>query len=155
MKPSHLFLWVLEHNIYNQFGFNAFVANNKLLNGHPQATISATTTRLRVVAEYNVLKKENYLLTCAWHFRPATYIDPFTGIDIGFTHFSLEDDELFKHLKNTAMLFNVRMGVTTTLLNGRLRPVLDGGFAMISSSTVFHLFWSVKICYDVTKWGGK
>lgn len=147
--------FVFEHNFYSQFGISASVANKNILGGHPQLTFSATTSRLGVMAGYNVLKKENWLLTAAWYFRPGTYLDPFAGFDVGLTHFDLENDELFKRLKNTAPLFDVRVGITASVWNGRIRPVLDGGIAILQSSTVFPLFFGVKLCYDVMKGGVK
>lgn len=142
-----------EHNLYTQFGISASVSHKKILNGHPQATLFATTSRLGVIAGKNVLKNENWLLTAAWHFRPGTYVDPFAGIDIGVTHFDRENEKLFKRLPNTAPLFNVRAGIAATVWGDRLRPLLDGGFAIVQPSTVFPLFFGVKLSYDVMKGG--
>lgn len=146
---------VFENNFYAQFGLSASVANSTILGGHPQMTFSATTSRLGVIAGYNLLKKENWLLTAAWHFRPGTYMDPFAGLDVGLTHFDLENEKLFKKLQNTAPLFNLRIGVAATVWGKRLRPVLDGGLAFVQSSTVFPLFFGAKLCYDVMKGGVK
>jgi len=146
---------VFEHNFYSQFGLSASVANRTVLGGHPQVTLSATTSRIGVIAGYNLLKKENWTLTAAWHFRPGTYVDPFAGLDFGVTHFDRENEELFKKLQNTALLFNLRVGIGATVWEGRLRPVLDGGIAFVQSSTVFPLFFGAKLCYDVMKGGVK
>lgn len=142
-----------EHNLYTQFGICASVSHQKILGGHPQATLFATTSRLSVIAGKNVLKNENWLLTAAWHFRPGTYIDPFAGIDIGINHFDRENEQLFKRLPNTALLFNVRIGIAATVWGDRLRPLLDGGFAIVQPSTVFPLFFGAKLSYDVMKGG--
>ena len=147
--------FAFENNFYSQFGLSASVANRDILGGHPQLTLSATTSRLGVIAGYNVLKKESWLLTAAWHFRPGTYVDPFAGLDVGLTHFDLENEELFKRLQNTAPLFNLRIGIAATVWEGRLRPVVDGGVAFVQSSTVFPLFFGVKLCYDVMKGGAE
>lgn len=142
-----------EHNFYSQYGFSASLANHLILGGHPQITVSVTTSRLGVVAGYNILKKENWLLTTAWHFRPGKYVDPFAGVDVGWTHFDRENEALFKRLKNTALLFNIRTGIAATILSGRLIPVVDGGITIVHSSTVFPLFFGAKLCYDVMKRG--
>ncbi|MBN1761019.1 MAG: hypothetical protein JW863_22010 [Chitinispirillaceae bacterium] len=142
---------VFEHNFYPQFGLSASVAHDLLLKGHPRLSATVTSSRLSVLAGRNVLKKENVFFSAGWYFRPRRFIDPYAGIDAGFTRFSREDDELFALLPNTAGLFNIRAGITSSLLGGRLRPSVDGSFALITSSTVFPLFFSITVAYDVAK----
>jgi hypothetical protein len=142
-----------EHNFYTQFGVCASVSHKNILGGHPQATLFATTSRLGAIAGNNVLKNENWLLTAAWHFRPGTYVDPFAGIDLGVVHFDRENEKLFSRLHTTAPMFNIRVGIAATVWGDRLRPLLDGGFAVVQSSTVFPLFFGAKLSYDVMKGG--
>lgn len=147
---------VFEHNFYNQFGARASVAHELLLKGHPRLTASYTTSRLSAFAGRNVLKKDNVLFTAGWYFRPGKLIDPYAGIDAGFTRYDREDDDLFALLDNRSGMLNVRAGITSSLLGGRIRPSIDGGLALLSlvgtaSSTVFPLFFSVGVDFDVAK----
>ncbi|NLE02991.1 MAG: hypothetical protein GX640_24235 [Fibrobacter sp.] len=146
---------VMEHNFYTLFGITASVSNQNFLKGHPVATLSITSSRPGAMAGYNVLKKENWLLTAAWHFRPRRYIDPFAALDFGWTAFDSENEELFGKIKNSAPLLNIRTGIGTKLFAGRLIPRIDGGIALIQSSTVFPLFFGISLCYDVMNRGAK
>ena len=142
---------VFEHNFYPQFGLSASVAHDLLLKGHPRLSVTVTSSRLSALAGRNVLKKENVLFSAGWYFRPGRLIDPYAAVDGGFTRFDREDDALFAMLPNTAGLFNIRAGITSSLLGGRLRPSVDGSLALVSSSTVFPLFFSIAVAYDVAK----
>ncbi len=140
-----------EHNFYNQIGLSASVAHERILNAHPRLSVSVTSSRLSALAGRNVLKQETVLFTAGWFFRPEKYIDPYAGIDVGFTRFDREDDVLFDLLPNTAGMFNIRAGITSSLFGGKVRPSIDGGIALITSSTVFPLFFSIGLSYDVAK----
>ena len=142
---------VFEHNFYNQFGIRASVAHDWLLKGHPRLSVTLTTSRLSAAVGKNVLKKENVLFTAGWYFLPHRLIDPYAGIDFGFTRFNLENDYLFGRLDNSAALLNFRIGITSSLLGGRIRPSIDGGFALLSSSTVFPLFLTIGVDFDIIK----
>jgi hypothetical protein len=140
-----------EHNFYTQFGLRALFAHDLLLRRHPQIGVSYTTSRLGALAGRNVLKKDNVLLSASWHFRPERMIDPHAGIDIGFTRFDRESDDLFALLENRAPMFNLRVGIASALLGGRLRAAVDGGIALAQSSTVFPLFIGAAVGIDLAK----
>jgi hypothetical protein len=147
---------VFENNFYHQFGVRASVAHDMLLGGHPRLSVSYTTSRLSAYAGRNVLKKDNVLFNAGWYFRPGRLIDPYAGIDAGFTRYNRENDELFALLDNRSGLLNVRAGLTSSLLGGRIRPTLDGGLAILSligsaSSTEFPLFFSIGVDFDIAK----
>ena len=104
----------------------------------------------------NGLKKDTFLLHAGWHFRPGKWIDPYCGIDAGFTRFNRENDDVFALLDNRAGLLNLRAGCTSALLGQRIRPSIDGGIAILplvstASSPVFPLFFSVGVDFDVAK----
>lgn len=142
---------VYEHNFYPQFGLCASVAHERVLHGHPRFSFSVTSSRLSVLAGRNALKKENVLFSAGWYFRPGKIIDPFAGIDAGFTRFSREYEELFALLPTSAGMFNVRAGIVSTLLGGKLRPSIEAGVAVVTSSTVFPLFFGGGVSFDVAK----
>lgn len=147
---------VYEHNFYHQFGVRASVAHERLLKGHPRLTVSYTTSRLSAHAGRNVLKKDNVLFSAGWYFRPGKLIDPYAGIDAGFTRYDREDDERFALLDNRSGMLNVRAGLTSSLLGGRVRPSIDGGVAVMSligsaSSTEFPLFFRIGVDFDIAK----
>jgi hypothetical protein len=147
---------VFESNFYPQFGVRASVAHELLLKGHPRLTVSYTTSRLSAAAGRNVLKKDNILFNAGWYFRPGKLINPYAGIDAGFTRFDREDDALFALIDNRNGMVNVRAGLTSSLLGGRLRPSLDGGLAILSlvgtgSSTVFPAFFCFGLDVDIAK----
>ena len=142
---------VFEHNFYNQFGLRASVAHNRILKGHPRITLMLTSSRLSAMAGKNVLKKENYLCNIGWFFRPNKLIDPFLSAEIGFTRYSIEYEELFGMLDNSAPLFNVRIGIASTLWKEKIRLSIDGGYCFVHSSIVLPLVWGIGIDFDIIK----
>jgi hypothetical protein len=145
-----------EYNFYHQFGIRASIAHDLILKGHPRLAVSYTTSRLSALAGRNILIKDDVRFNASWYFRPEKWIDPYAGIDVGFTRFNRENDEIFSLLDNRAGLFNLRVGIASTLLGGRLRPSIDGGLSiasLISTSPapVFPLFFSIGVDFDVAK----
>jgi len=149
---------VFEHNFYNEFGLHASIAHDLVLKGHPRLAFSYTTSRLsaKTTAGRNGLKKDTFLFHAGWYFRPGKWIDPFCGIDAGFTRYNRENEEIFSLLDTRTGLLNVRAGCTSALLGKRIRPSIDGGVALLSlisaaSSPVFPLFFGIGIDFDIAK----
>jgi hypothetical protein len=142
---------VVEHNFYNQFGLKAAFSDDRILKGRPRAALSYTTSRLQTMFGSNALKKDNFLFTAGWHFRPLRLIDPYISIDAGFTRFNREDDIIFAKLKNTGGLLALRLGIESDIFKGLVRPWADAGFSFISSSTVFPLVFSLGLDFDIAK----
>ena len=145
-----------EYNFYHQFGVRASVAHDRLLKGHPRLAVSLTSSRLSALGDWNGLKNDVALFNLSWYFRPGKLIDPYAGVESGFVRFNRENDEIFASLDNRAGLFNVRAGIASSLIGGRLRPSIDGAIAIVqlvsmSSATAFPLFFSAGIAFDIAK----
>ena len=147
---------VFESNFYPQFGARASVSHFLLLGAHPRLTVSYTTSRISAFAGRNVLKKDDILFNAGWYFRPGKLINPYAGVDVGLTRFERENDELFELLYNKSAVLNARIGLTSDLLGGRIRPSIDGGLAILSVASsapmpVFPFFFRLGIDLDIAK----
>jgi hypothetical protein len=143
--------FLCEYNFYWQPGIRVALSQDNLLGGHPQIMLSYTTSRLSFWNGKNALVIDDILVNAAWHFRPQKLIDPYAGIDGGFIRFNREQDELFELLNNKAGRLNIRTGVRISVLGGLLKPSIDAGYALLTSSTVFPLFISFSVVYAILK----
>jgi hypothetical protein len=141
----------VEHNFYNQFGVSAGFSDDRILKGHPLMTLSYSTSRLSTMTGSNGLKKDNFLLNAGWHFRPLRWIDPYLGIETGWTHFDREEDQLFAKLDNTGFLLDARVGIESTIIRGLFHVRADMGYAVVTSSTVFPLLFCLGLEFDIAK----
>lgn len=146
-------LWAgpaFEYNFYGQPGLFIEGCSGTIFGGHPHVRLQYTTSRLSFWhGEYD-LSVDDYYLSALWCFRPGKRINPHVGIDFGMTHF---DDELLPDLDNNAIRFNMRAGVQSSLLDGRLKPYADGGAVIITSSTTFLFLFSCGVGYTIPTGG--
>jgi hypothetical protein len=144
---------LFEYSFYGQPGVRITAAHERLLNGHPQVMLSYTTSRASWWNGDYVLLIDDILLGATWHFRPDKILDPFAGIDAGYLRFDREDDKLFAHLKNNFARLNIRAGIRSSFLEGRLRPSIDVGYAVLNTSVTFPLFLGFAVCYEMWRGG--
>jgi hypothetical protein len=144
---------LFELNFYGQPGVRVTASHGLLLNRHPQAMLSYTSSRLSFWKGKHALIIDDILLNAAWHFRPQKLLDPFAGIDIGFLRFNRDNDALFALVKNKFARLNIRAGLKASLLEGRLEPSLEAGYVLIDTSVTFPLFLGVAVCYEIVKGG--
>lgn len=142
---------VLENNFYLAPGLRVTAESPRILRGHPQAILTYTTSRAALWNGKNDLPIDDILLCLAWHFRPGRTIDPFAGIDIGYLRFDREDDEKFALIQNSFARCNVRLGLRSYLLQGRLQPAVEAGYVVVQNSVTFPLFFSFAVCYEIVK----
>lgn len=146
--------FAFEYNMYGQPGVVAALSHEKVLGGHPQLRLQYTTSGLSLWNGPNALTVNDLYLNASWVFGPYKKVNSYAGIDIGQTWFDLEDEEVFRLLDNTAMRLNLRTGVCFSVWGGRVLPYIDGGYALLLSSTTFPLFFSCGVQYSILN-GGK
>jgi hypothetical protein len=142
-----------ELNFYGQPGVRFTASDGRLLNRHPQAMLSYTSSRLSFWKGKHALIIDDILLNASWHFRPQKLLDPFAGFDIGFLRFNREDDELFGLIQNKFFRLDFRAGLRASLLEGRLMPSIEAGYVLLDTSVTFPLFFGVAVCYEIIKGG--
>jgi len=143
---------MFEYNFYGQPGIFLECFTPEILDEHLQIRLQYTTSRLSFWHGKYALSVDDGYLTTSWHFRPSTMIDPYAGIDLGATHF--KDREL-PELKNNSMRLNLRTGALFSCYGGKLRPFIDGGYVVLTSSTTFLFFFACGVGYDFLKGGDR
>jgi hypothetical protein len=144
---------LFELNFYGQPGVRVAASHGRLLNRHPQAMFSYTSSRLSFWKGKHALVIDDILLNMSWHFRPRRLLDPFAGIDVGFLRYDRGDDIRFALIKNKFVRLNFRTGLRASFLQGRLEPSIEGGYVLLDTSVTFPLFFGVAVCYEFTKGG--
>ena len=139
---------LFEYNFYGQPGLRLTAGHERLLNNHPQVSLSYATSRASFWLGKYDLVIDDILLCLSWHFRPAKYIDPFAGVDVGFLRFDKENDAIFSLVKNKFARLNIRLGLRSYLFQGRLQPSLETGYVLLDTSATFPLFAGLAVCWE-------
>lgn len=144
---------VFEYNLYGEPGVAVRIADASVLGGHPHLELSYTTSRLSIWNGPYALLTDNLFAAVSWEFRPCKIAYPFAGIDIGYSRYDLEDDYYLPMIDNTSYRCNLRSGIRFTVDRVPVIPSIEGGLALLTSSTVFPLFFRIGFVYVITGGG--
>lgn len=140
---------IFEYNLYGEPGIAARIGHAGILGGHPHLELSYTTSRLSFWNGPHALLTDNLFATVSWEFGPFRKAYPFAGIDIGYSRYDLDGEYYLPMIDNTAYRCNLRGGVRFFFDGLPVVPSLEGGLALITSSTVFPLFFRIGLAYVI------
>jgi hypothetical protein len=118
-----------------EFGYS-----NYHLAGHSlQLKFSYLTDRLEQVFRPNIIRQDYYLFTPQWHFRRSRFFDPVVQLDLGYSHYDIENEALFGDLENNTWIAAAQAGLALNLAQGRYGLFYHFGYNFITpqSSLVF------------------
>lgn len=148
--PTLLIGTFLETNYSTQPGLQVSYASPALLGGKPRFSASYSTTRIATALGSNALAEDRLQAGAGWHFRTARTLSPYAGVNIGFTRFDREDEQLFELLDNSAPILSLLLG-----LEARLHPAIRAsgsvGYSALQSSTVYPFLASVGVHYHLNR----
>jgi hypothetical protein len=107
-----------------------------LVGGKLQCKVSYLTSRLEQAFRENILRQDFYLLSPAWHFRPAKILDPLVQIDLGYTRYDVESD-IFKDLENSGWIAALQIGANLNLAQGRWGAFYHFGYNFLTPTVVY------------------
>lgn len=137
----------LQKNAAVQPGIEISYSHSALLNGRPRVALSYLTSRLSTAFDGNRLAEDRILLSGSWIFRPAKPWGPYVELEVGYTRFDRENQELFALLDNDAFIASVLVGLEVRLFDSGFSFAGDAGYSVLHSSTVYPLVTSLGIRY--------
>ncbi len=130
-------------------GFEISYAPEALLSGHPRFSLSYLTSRPNAALGSGVLLEDRFLFGAGWFFRPGRRVDPYIQLEVGYTRFDRENAEIFALLDNDAMIASLILGAEVRLFESGFSVVVDAGYSILHSSTVYPFVASLGIQYSI------
>lgn len=149
-SPEILVGAVVERNYSTQPGIQVSYEGPSLLSTRPRFSASYTTTRISTAAGSNALSEDRFQLGVGWHLRERRRISPHLGVNVGYTTFEREDQQVFALLDHRAAIVSLLAGVEARLPAG-LRLSGDVGYSHLQSSTVYPLVVKVGLHYHLNR----
>lgn len=137
---------IVESNYSTQPGLQVSYASEAIAGGRPRFSFSYSTTRLSTALGSNALTEDRFQLGAGWYFRRARRISPYLGLNVGYTRFNREDEELFALLDNSAPILTLLAGAEVTV-HPSLRANANVGYSHLQSSTVYPLVAGLGLHY--------
>jgi hypothetical protein len=114
--------------------------------------ISFVSSRLGSAIGTNALKQDNFILSGAYHFRPAKKLKPFVRLNTGYFHADYES-EIFKSLPNSSLLASLDAGISYQF-KSPLKINFSAGYNSISGDglsspgTLYPIFLQSSITWN-------
>ena len=114
------------------------------------------TSRLGTAFQSNAIKQDNYLVSASWLFNKDKSLRFLSRVNLGYFYSDLEE-EIFKDLPNTSVLFAPEIGLQYDVKNIPLRVKIGTGFYIItadagySPGTLQPVFYHLDIHYRIFK----
>jgi hypothetical protein len=140
----------LEKNYSTQPGVQVAYAAPGLLGGRTRVSAAYSTTRLATALGSHALAEDRFQLGAAWHFLPAASASPYVGLNLGYTRFDRENDEIFALLDNGAPILSLLLG-TELRVREPLRLNAGIGYSAVQSSTVHPFVATLGLHYALER----
>jgi hypothetical protein len=114
---------------------NYYMASHKLV-----LKACYLTSRMEQVFRPNIIRQDYYLFTPQWHFRRGAFFDPVVQVDLGYSHYDIENEAIFGDvLDNNTLIAAAQAGLAVNLAQGRYGLFYHLGYNFITpqSSLVF------------------
>lgn len=140
----------VEKNSSLQPGLEIGYTGERFLGGHSRFALSYSTSRFATAFGSDGLKKDKFLFSSGWHFRPLKRTDPYVKLELGYARFDREDPVLFALLDNGAPVAALLFGIERRIL-GDFRLYGDFGFSILHSSTVYPFVASIGVHANLSR----
>ena len=128
-------------------GFEVDYADPERFPRHLRFSAAYATSRLAVLFGSNGLVEDRFFFTSTWSFRPRRMVSPLAQVELGYTRFDREDEDIFALLDNDAFIASLLVGLEWQLLERRVSARADAGYSFLHSSTVYPFVASIGVFY--------
>jgi hypothetical protein len=149
-QPVILIGAYVETNYSTQPGLQVSYASPSLLGGRSRFSISYSTTRLATAAGSSALVEDRLQAGAGVYFRQARTISPYAALNVGYTRFNREDEQLFQLLDNDAAILSLLAGAEVRLLPA-LRASGNVGYSALHSSTVYPFVAAIGLHHHLNR----
>jgi hypothetical protein len=107
------------------------------------------TSSLGSAFNSNNIEEHYYLVDGTWFFRPRTYFNPFSGLELGFYNYNNEQAD-FDFLPNKSLVCNLKTGFETYIPSLGFSLQTSIGFQIIrKASLMYPLYIRLGVHYDL------